>query len=109
MKALKMFSHFFLSTIHAKVFLCKKNYSKFACPSSSTLLCLKQYIQNMYSLVGVDEGSRQKLTLRGGKIELNIPEEGIVLPSGWTIQPLTPVKVNKVFLLQCSPHIFLKE
>ena len=92
-----------------KCFIYANKLSIFACPSPSTLLCLKQYIQNMYSLDGVDEGSTQKLTLRGGEIELNIPEEGIVLPSGWTIQPLTPVKVNKVFVLQCSPHIFLKE
>ena len=49
----------------------------------------------MYSLEGVEEGSEEKLILSGDEIELNIPEEGVVLPSGWAILPLTQLKVKK--------------
>ena len=59
------------------------------------LFCLTQYIRNMYSLEGVEEGSEEKLILSGDEIELNIPEEGVVLPSGWAILPLTQLKVKK--------------
>ena len=49
----------------------------------------------MYSVDGVEEGSEEKLILSGDEIELNIPEEGVVLPSGWAILPLTQLKVKK--------------
>ena len=52
----------------------------------------------MYSLDGVEEGSEEKLILSGDEIELNIPEEGVVLPSGWAILPLTQLKVNTVYV-----------
>ena len=68
------------------------------------LFCLTQYIQNMYSLDGVEEGSEEKLILSGDEIELNIPEEGVVLPSGWAILPLTQLKVNKYLNFSILPR-----
>ena len=59
-----------------------------------------QAIDARYTEVAARVGSDQEVTFEGEQITLDIPKEGIVLESGWTITPHTYPGVS-LMLLYC--------
>ena len=45
-------------------------------------------MKSHYTGKGVEAGPTLKMTFAGEEIKLDIPDVGITLPSGWSLQPL---------------------
>ena len=74
------------------------NHSKFASYSIDSFdVCLFscQEVETFYSSKGAEGGPYLDVTFNGDEVSLNIPEDGITLPSGWSLLPLAyPTKVR---------------
>ena len=57
-----------------------------------------QSVRTHYSEEGIMVGPSVKMTFAEDEIKLNIPDVGIALPSGWSLQPLECPKVSGNFL-----------
>ena len=48
-----------------------------------------------YSKQNAEVGPYLDVTFDGDEVSLDIPKEGIIVPSGWSIQPLVPPRVRE--------------
>ena len=56
---------------------------------------LKQKVEAFYSKKGAEAGPYLEVTFDGDEVSLDIPEDGLNLPSGWSLLPLVyPTKVR---------------
>ena len=54
-----------------------------------------QEVENYYSNKGAEEDLRFLVNFDGDVVTLDIPMDGTILPSGWSIQPMVyPTKVS---------------
>jgi len=61
-------------------------------------------VESYYSNKGAEEDLRFLVNFDGDVVALDIPKDGIILPSGWSIQPMVyPTKVS----LLCIKFSFL--
>ena len=69
---------------------------------SVVFLFLLQAIDARYTEVAARVGPVQEVMFEGEQITLDIPEEGIVLDSGWTITPHTYPGVSESLLISLA-------
>ena len=58
-----------------------------------------------YSELGAEAGPYLEVIFDGDEVSLDIPEDGITLPSGWSLRPLTyPSQVMTCSMCDCKIH-----
>ena len=59
------------------------------------LLFNRQEVKQIYSKQGAEAVPFLDVTFDGDEVSLDIPEEKITLPCGWSIEPLVPPRVRR--------------
>lgn len=67
------------------------------------ILITCQKVEGFYSKLGAEAGAYFRMFFDGDEVSLDIPEEGILLPSGWSLTPLVyPLKVITCSMFDCE-------